>query len=300
MKWIHSRILLTLSIVNLCFTASAEPLTVIYPDVKPPYDKIFQQITQGIDEEAQDGIIHLKLSGKFDPVEIAKKITTQKVIALGKRGLLVARQIYQDKSVVVGALPIKPNGISGVSLMADPEELFDSLHDLAPEITTVTVLYTSASAWIIPIAQQKADARGLTLNSIKVDNIRDAVKAYDQIFTDVDLTKTAIWLPLDPITANDKIIVPVILEKAWSNKMVVFSSKPNHAKRGALFSAMPNNKLLGKQLVHLVDKISKPSHPSVVKPLDTVKLAVNLRTAAHLGYDYGSSKRSGFALTFPK
>ena len=286
--------------VSCCFFVSAEPLTVIYPDVKAPYDKIFQQITQGIAEETQDNILQIKLPVKFDAADTAKQITTDQVIALGKRGLLVAREIYKKKPVVVGALPIKPNGISGISLTADPDELFDYLHELAPEINKITVFYTPASAWVINDAQTKAAAKGLTLNGIKVENIREAVKAYDRFFAREDLSKTAIWLPLDPITANDKIIVPVILEKAWSNKIVVFSSKPNHAKRGALFSAIPNNQLLGRQLVQLVQRISKQPLPAVVKPLKTVKLAVNLRTAAHLGYEYGSGKRSGFALTFPK
>ncbi|WDE13871.1 ABC transporter substrate-binding protein [Thalassomonas haliotis] len=300
MKWIHRAKFLTLLLLVCCFSSQAESLTVVYPEVKAPYDKIFQQITRGIAEEADEEILEIKLSNQFDPDDAAKKITTDKVIALGKRGLQVARKIYKDKPVVVGALPIRPNGISGVSLTADPDELFDYLHELAPKITKVTVLYTPASAWVIDDAKEKAKAKGLSLNGIKVENIREAVKAYDRIFAREDLSQTAIWLPLDPITANDKIIVPVILEKAWSNKMVVFSSKPNHAKRGALFSAIPNNELLGRQLVRLVEKISAQPLPSIVKPLKTVKLAVNLRTAAHLGYEYGSGKRSGFALTFPK
>jgi len=300
-KWIHrSKLLTSALLLACCFFSRAEPITVVYPEVKAPYDKIFQQITRGIAEEAKEDILELKLGDKFDPGDAVEKITTDKVIALGKRGLQVAKKIYKEKPVVVGALPIRPNGISGVSLTADPEELFDYLHELAPEVTKVTVLYTPASAWVIDDARQKAKARGLSLNSIKVENIREAVKAYDRLFAREDLNKTAIWLPLDPITANDKIIVPVILEKAWSNKIVVFSSKPNHAKRGALFSAIPNNELLGRQLVRLIEKISEKPLPPIVNPLKTVKLAVNLRTAAHLGYEYGSGKRSGFALTFPK
>jgi len=109
----------------------------------------------------------------------------------------------------------------------------------------------------------------------------------------------AIWLPLDPVTANEKIVVPTILEKAWNNKMVVFSSKPAHAKRGALFSALPNNELLGQQLANLIKPVNYQSTPSTVKTLDSIKLAVNLRTAAHLGFDYNSKERSQFALTFP-
>ena len=282
------------------FAASAETLTIVYPDVKAPYDKIFNKITKGIESEYGDEVIHLKIPSKFDPKAIANKITTQKMIALGKRGMMVAKEVYLDMPVVVGALPIKPNGISGVSLMASPNVLFSSLNQLAPRVKVVTVLYTDASAWIIDAAKKQATLLGLTLNPIAVDDIRTAVKAYDEIFSRKNLDEMAIWLPLDPVTANDKIIVPVILEKAWANKMVVFSSKPTHAKRGALFSAIPDNESLGQQLAKLVKTVNYKVRPSTVKPLSDIDLAVNLRTAAHLGYNYNSSEKAKFSLTFPK
>ncbi|MDO6446517.1 ABC transporter substrate binding protein [Colwellia sp. 1_MG-2023] len=278
---------------------AAEELTVVYPEVNAPYDQIFQQITRGIQSEFKGKVHHLKLPRTFDAEKQANMITTHKVIALGKRGMRIAKQLYNDKPVVVGALPIKPNGISGVSLMADPNVLFDSLHELAPEITAITVLYSPASEWIISDAQTKALAKGLKLHPIAVDDIKAAVIAYNKIFEGSNLEKMAIWLPLDPVTANEKIIVPTILEKAWENKMVVFSSKPTHAKRGALFSALPDNELLGQQLSRLINSVNYKSRPSTVKTLEKIKLAVNLRTAAHLGFDYNSNERSGFALTFP-
>lgn len=278
---------------------AAEELTVVYPEVKAPYDIIFQQITRGIESEFNGKVHHLKLPRKFDAKAQANAITTQKIIALGNRGMRIAKELYNDKPVVVGALPIKPNGISGVSLMADPDILFDSLHELAPEITSITVLYSPASEWIISEAQTKALAKGLILHPIAVDDIKAAVIAYNKIFEGSDLEKMAIWLPLDPVTANEKIIVPTILEKAWENKMVVFSSKPTHAKRGALFSALPDNELLGQQLSRLINNVNYKSRPSTVKTLEKIKLAVNLRTAAHLGFDYNTNERSGFALTFP-
>lgn len=285
---------------SICLTVHAEKITVVYPEVNPPYDIIFQQITQGIETEFNGEVIRLELPNKFDAPAIAKSITTYKIIALGKRGMRIAKELYKEKPVVVGALPIKPNGISGVSLMADPDMLFNSLHELAPEVTTITILYSPASAWIIEDAQKKATAKGLKLNPIAVDDLKAAVKAYNDIFENGNLENMAIWLPLDPITANEQIIVPAVLEKAWDNKMVVFSSKPTHAKRGALFSALPDNELLGRQLAKLINSVNYKDRPSTVKTLEKIKLAVNLRTAAHLGFDYNTNERSGFALTFPK
>ncbi len=106
---------------------SAEKLTIIYPEVNAPYDIIFNQIKSGITSEYTGEVVELKLPVKFDNDEVIKSITTDKVIALGKRGWLIAKQIYKTTPVVVGALPIKPNGISGVSLMASPQVLFQTL-----------------------------------------------------------------------------------------------------------------------------------------------------------------------------
>lgn len=295
-----TRCLLSICInFSVCAFIYAQSVTVLIPEVKAPYDAIFDKIFQGISEEYQGDIVKIKLPRTFNPKEISSSIQTDRVIALGKRGMHVAKEIYLDKPVVVGALPIKPNGISGVSLMAAPNVLFDSLHNLAPKVKTITVLYTDMSAWIIDVAKQQALIKGLALNPIKVDDLKSAVQAYNKLFEQKDLETMAIWLPLDPITANDKVIVPIILEKAWKNKMVVFSSKPTHTRRGALFSAMPNNESLGKQLAKMVTTVNYKVRPSTVTPMNGIKLAVNLRTAAHLGYKYNSNEQSQFAITFP-
>lgn len=292
--------LLLLFFSSYSVSASVEKVTVIYPDVKSPYNRIFDQIISGINSELDGNIVKLKLPRSFNKKDVSESITTQKVIALGRRGLSIAKEIYKEKSVVVGALPIAPDVISGVSLMAAPHALFDSLKKLAPKVNTITVVYSKSSAWIIDDARVEAKKRGLILNTISVNDLKSAVKTYNDLFESAKSENMAIWLPLDPITANEKIIVPTILEKAWKKKIVVFSSKPTHAKRGALFSALPDNKTLGKQLATLIQSVNYKNASSVVKPLSTIKLAVNLRTAAHLGYNYQPSKVSNFDLIFPK
>jgi putative ABC transport system substrate-binding protein len=298
MKWIRKTIF-TVVAFSCAMFAYADNVTVVYPNVPAPYDKIFDQILKGIEAEFDGQVYHYKLPSRFNSLEVSKDIVSDKVIALGKRGMSIAKQIYKEKPVVVGALPIKPNGISGVSLMADPAVLFESLNELAPEVKIVTVLYSQASAWVIEDALVKAKAKNLILKPIEVSDIKSAVKKYNELFEQHGSESMAIWLPLDPITANEQIIVPTILERAWKNKIVVFSSKPTHAKRGALFSALPDNELLGKQLAQLVNSFNYKKRPSTVDPLRSIKLAVNLRTAAHLGYDYQPKAVSQFALTFP-
>ncbi|WP_076420457.1 ABC transporter substrate binding protein [Colwellia sp. UCD-KL20] len=285
---------------NYSFSNTINKVTVIYPDINAPYDKIFSQIIEGIRSEFKGEVITLKLPRTFDRQKVFKNISTKKIIALGKRGMSIVKDIYQEKSVVVGAFPLMPNKISGVSLMASPTALFNSLHELAPQVKVINVVYSKSSAWLMEEAKEEAKNKGITLKAIPVEDIKMAVQAYNDLFENTKSKNVAIWLPLDPITANEKIIVPTILEKAWEKKIVVFSSKPTHAKRGALFSALPDNESLGKQLVALMKTVNNNNNVSVVKPLNTIQLAVNLRTAAHLGYNYQPSMVSDFTLIFPK
>ncbi|WP_157964693.1 ABC transporter substrate binding protein [Algibacillus agarilyticus] len=301
------RIYLSIAFLCLWFVqiiAQAEQLTIIYPHVSAPYDEIYEQINKGISSVYPNQINQIKLPSTFNPSNIADTITSNKVIALGKRGLTVAKYLSNETSVAIGALPIRPNGFAGVSLVSSPESLFNSLNQLAPHIKHISVVFTEKSSWIIGEATKQAKLKGLTLETLQVEGMKDAAKAYNKIFDQkIELDNHAIWLPLDGITANEKVIVPVILEKAWERRMVVFSSKPNHAKRGALFSAVPDNFALGEQLAKFIINEQLPAKVdnelSHVSPLTTIKLAVNLRTASHLGMNYSPKERANFAMTFP-
>ena len=81
---------------------------------------------------------------------------------------------------------------------------------------------------------------------------------------------------------------------------MVFSSKPSHAKRGALFSTYPDNFALGKHLFTMVQELEKQPEQKNFAALKSTLLAVNLRTAAHLGLKYSYEQQQQFKLTFPQ
>jgi putative ABC transport system substrate-binding protein len=81
---------------------------------------------------------------------------------------------------------------------------------------------------------------------------------------------------------------------------VVFSSKPSHAKRGVLFSTYPDNFALGKHLFTMVHELEQQPEQKNFAALKSTLLAVNLRTAAHLGLKYSSEQQQSFKLTFPE
>lgn len=114
-----------------------------------------------------------------------------------------------------------------------------------------------------------------------------------------DPKRDALWLPQDTTTVEESSVLPLVLEGAWNRSLAVFSSSVAHVKRGALFSLYPNNLALGRQLAASALNYPVGGSPSAsVSPLKDALLAVNVRTASHLGMAV-SSVPNGIDLVFP-
>lgn len=296
------------------FESTTSPLSfnkvaIFYPDAKEPYRSIYQDIITGtqsgikIGEQPAIQLESFTLKKGFDSDLIAKNLREQnisKVIVLGRLGYNLAKSLPKEFNVVSGALPIRPNGVSGISLITDPGYLFEYLTQVAPEVNRIHIAYSKRSDWIIELAKTAAVKQGLSLELKKVNNTKEAVQYYQHLFESDVSKQDAIWLPLDRVSSHDKITLPIILEKAWAREMVVFSSKPSHAKRGALFSTYPDNFVLGQRLYQMLVALSKQPQQKRFAALSSLQLAVNLRTAAHLGLKYSSEQQQSFKLTFPE
>ena len=282
--------------------AVAATMAVLYPEVKAPYNQIFEQIIDGIASQHSEQLVKIPLSKKFDKTEVLanlKDSNVDMVITLGRRSYSLAKELKSRYPFVSGALPLVPNGVSGVSLISDPDTLFNRLNTLAPEVNRVYVVYTARNQWLIDLANKAATERNLELVSFKVNDIGQAVERYERILTDARSDRDAIWLPLDKTTANDKVVLPLLLEEAWRKRLVLFSSKPSHARRGALFSIYPDNKGSGIRLAQMVQEMHKLRNKPGIEPLKSLKVGVNLRTAAHLGLEYSRQMKSSFHAVFP-
>lgn len=281
--------------------ALAEPLTVVYPQVKAPYDEIFKQIIQGIEHQQQGNLrlVALDANSKLDQIalDIAKDPATA-VIALGKSSYQVARQIQRTNPVVVGALPLQSSGLAGISLLTDPKVLLESLQMLAPSVRKVYVVHSEASRWLIQSAIEQAANYDIDVVAEQVTDLKAAITSYQDLLNTLDPATSALWLPLDSITANEQVILPKVLEIAWERNIVLFSSKPEHAKRGVLFSTFPDHFELGRELVIKLQQLQLGKIPATLVPLRQVQLAVNLRTAAHLGMEYKPEVLRKIAITF--
>jgi len=292
--------ILTFLLLNSGYCFSEDKVTVIYPEIIASSTSIYFEILKGIESEFEGDVITLELPQTFNSQDITNSITTEHVIALGRQGMVVGKEVNQSKLVVFGALPILDDDMSGISSIPSPKSLFKPLKTLAPKVQNITVVYSKSSAWLIDEAKKEAKRINLTLNTILVDDLQMAVKTYDDFFQTIASENAALWLPIDPISVNNNIIVPILLEKAWNHNVVVISSTASHVERGVLYATVPDNINMGRQLATLIQKIENKNNSTIVKALKTIKLAVNLRTAKHLGYQYPQSKIEQFAFTFPE
>lgn len=297
-----SALMLMLSAAAPCAQAGQE-LFVVYPETGEPFRTVFEQIVQGIESQAPVRRFVARDGG--DPGELTRLLAERRpaaVVALGQRSVMTMNALDVRPPVVAGAvlsLP-EPNAagaarLAGISLAPDPALLFARLRVLAPGVRQVTVVYSPAqNEWLIALAREAAKNHGLELSAHPVASLREAAIRYRDVFARARGANHAVWLPLDSIAAEEGTIVPLVLEQAWNRDVVLFASSLGHVQRGALFCLYPDNQRLGQRLAAMA---SEPNAAGLV-PLRDARLAVNLRTASHLGLDISGQRRS-FDLVFP-
>jgi putative ABC transport system substrate-binding protein len=249
--------------------------------------------------------VEYALAKDFDAEEILKDLRKKQiknVIVLGGLGYKFAKGLPKDEfQIISGGLPIRPSQMDGISYISDPAKLFGYLSFVNPNVKKVHVAYSKKNLWMIKLAEQAAFKLGLEFEPTEVKDTKGAINYYQALFKSGLKNTDAIWLPYDKVSTHDKYILPFVLEQSWEKGITLFSSKPSHAKRGTLFSTYPDNEGLGRSLVHLLHKILNADGVcDKTVPLDALLLAVNVRTASHLGIKYTPEQQALFQLTFPE
>ncbi|MGE5469107.1 MAG: ABC transporter substrate binding protein [Ignavibacteria bacterium] len=284
-------------------------IAVIYPDIGEPYRSVFTKMIEGIEEAAHTRVPAFPVGAAATAQDIAGELRRQDVrvvIALGRNGLKVASGLDRDIGVVAGGVLSVPEAeaagnVSVFSLAPDPALLFSRLHGFTPAVRRVFVIYDPRhNGWLMRLARDAAAVRGIELVAREAQDIRSALLAYQEILAAADPRRDALWLPQDPTTVDETAVLPLVLQEAWTRGLVLFSSNPVHVRRGALFSLYPNNVEIGRTLgaSALGYSGSAPAARGPT-PLKSVLLAVNVRTAAHLGINL-ADKRQSFDMVFPE
>jgi putative ABC transport system substrate-binding protein len=284
-------------------------VAVLYPDLNDPYRKVFLEIIRGIETELQQPVKAYLLRSDLTPEAMAKQLKQDRIdvaIALGRAGYVAAKAISGNLPVVIGAVLVAPGkdeeGLSGISLTPDPAILFTRLRELVPQAREVTVIYDPGrKGEEIARARDAAKIQGLAFNALPAADLKLSAALYHKLLMDIKNGAVAIWLPQDSAAMDEQALLPLLLREAWDKSFVVFSSNLDHVRKGALFSLYPDNAGMGRSLAAMARSRlqPQPSRGTTIEPLRDVLMAVNLRTAEHLGLSFAGTALRRFGMTFP-
>lgn len=284
----------------------AHQLAVLYPDIGEPYRSVFASIIEGIEDRSGGRVLSLPLSNNAAPGDLINEIRRRDihaVVTLGRQGMRMAAAMDKGATLVAAGVLSVPESEAQAfavhSLAPDPALLFARLKSLAPAVKRVLVVHDPRqNAWLMRLAREAAKASGLDLQVRSAEDLKSAVKAYQDLVAGANPSHDAIWLPQDVTTVEDGTILPLLLKEAWAQNLVLFSSNVSHVRRGALFALYPNNAELGRTLASAA-MTPASSGTRGIQPLRDVMLAVNTRTANHLGLNL-SATGLRFQTVFPE
>jgi ABC transporter substrate binding protein len=286
-------------------TAEGGLVAVVYPDVGEPYRAVFLKIVEGIESRLRNRLVIIPVGARPSAEELGedlRRLDVRVVIALGRQGLNAASGLDPKMPVVAGAVVSAPEGGARFmvvhSLAPDPGLLFQRLKTFLPEVKRIFVVHDpGSSAWQIRLAREAARAQGLEMVVTEVVDLKGAARAYRSIFEMVDSRHDAVWLVQDPLGAEESTVLPFVLEESWARSVPVFSSNLAHVRRGALFTLYPDNEELGRRLGNSALSLLSGGTAGVT-PLREVLLAVNQRSAHHLGINV-NPRQQGIDLILP-
>ena len=283
-------------------------IAVIYPDIGEPYRSVFRQIIEGIEDKAKGRVTSFAVGANSNAGELndsLRRSDTRVVIALGRQGVKATTGLDGDIDVVVGGVLSSPE--SGArnqhvnTLSPDPALLFSRLKGMMPKVRRIFTVYDPRqNEWLMELAREGARKQGLELVVYPAQDLRSAMRAYQEILSSADSSRDALWLPQDSTTVEESSVLPLVLQESWASNLAVFSSSFSHVKRGVLFSLYPDNVELGRHLAgNALSIIAEGRHGEpALSPLREVLMAVNLRTAKHLGLSTG--RLQSFDMAFPE
>jgi putative ABC transport system substrate-binding protein len=290
--------------------AAAEParsLAIVYPEIGEPFRSVFAKIIEGIEDQAKARVARFAVAGAGTP-ELAAELRRQDVrvvIALGRNGLKAVSALEREIAIVAGGVLSVPEadarGLTVHSLAPDPALLFAKLKGLMPAARRVLVVHDPRqNGWLMRRAREAARLHALELQVHEAEDLKAAIRFYQEAFAAADPKRDVLWLPQDSSTVDESAVLPLVLQESWNRSVAVFSSSVAHVKRGALFALYPNNIELGRSLANSALAALAAGHsPRGVLPLREVLVAVNVRTAAHLGIPL-VGKQHAFDLVFPE
>jgi len=285
--------------------AATPSVAVIYPELREPYNKIFEDIALGVEKKINGRTKRYVLPKDFSQQALDNWMLKNNIkvcVALGSRGEHAANQFNQEIPVVLsGVLQVKDVQHPGISLAASPDMLFAELKKQKLNVKQVVVVYNpEKSEWLIRKARSAAEKHGLELVAHTTSSLSQSAKIYRSIFKQLRVKDVAIWLPPDSSSIDNRTLLSYVLEKSWSKSVAVFSSSPAHVNKGVLFAMYADHLKLGQSLGAVaLEELNGGAKNKNMVPVKDLKAAFNRRTAEHLGIRFSKADLRKYDAVFP-
>ena len=297
-----------LFVISVSVHASNSTVAVIYPELRAPFNKIFTDMADGVEQQVNGRTLRYILEKNYSQEKLnqwLRKNNIKVCIALGVRSENATSTMGSDIPVVLGGVltpKSNANARPGISLAPSPDKLFGKLKKLKPNTKEIVVVYNpSKTEWLIREARSAAAKHRLELVTYPTKSLSQSAKLYREIFKRPGIKNTAIWLPPDPSSVDNRAVLSFILDQSWKKDTAVFSSSLSHVNKGVLFAMYPDNMRLGQSLGRVaIDELNgKAGRNKGVVPVSDLQIAFNKRTAEHLGISVTSAELRSYDAVFP-
>ncbi len=278
---------------------STQALTVMYPQIRQPFLKVYETIARGAAKGFAGRTNELVLAKNQSGEQLKKQLTNKLIIALGGRGVTQTLSLGFEQPLIVGAVNGQLPEVYGLSMIPDVHVVANKLEVLAPTTARVFVVaHAEKNIADLEAAQIAFNKVGVQLLINKAKDIRDAANIYRKLTAKLK-PGDAVWiLPGDRFVNNS--LLSILLQAAWRDDFVVFSSNPSHVNRGALFSVYPDNFQMGVRLGEIARQLAEGSQaPVQMEPLRNISVSINQRTSNHLGITITDDMKEHVDLILP-
>ena len=308
--------LCAIAVLIFCCSASAAAveLVIVYPQVREPFARVFEEIVRGAEDGYEQQVQRVAMTKNQSPVDFIHVLDRQSpVLVLGNR---LARQAAEQNTyhkVIVGAVNGDFDQVFGISLTPSFEAISSKLSFLVPAVKKIHVIAKPGTTVVdFDLAEGTLLHRGFALVIHQAEDIRSAAGVYRNLMKTLD-EDDAVWILPNGSFVNNAML-SILLQASWEKHFVVFSSNPVHVKRGALFSVYPNNYKMGLSLGRLAQTVANDlsrsydgvkngaqqlSETPKMQPLNDVFVTFNERTSNHLGISLTDDMRAQIDLVLP-
>ncbi|MBS0418004.1 MAG: hypothetical protein JSR66_09845 [Proteobacteria bacterium] len=282
---------------------AADTVAILYPELPAPERELFELIRAGardsIDSAGARGVA-LAVGESESKEDLANRVQAAgatRLLLLGRRAYELSAGLERRYPTYAAAvdLPVgKSSRVSGITLYADPAEVFKTLHLLAPRIERVIIVVDQdSSRWMLDAAKTAAREERLEAVIHDARSTADGANRAWNVLQYGNPDTDALWV-LDSSGYATEDVLPELVAESWRRRFLVFSNVVRHVREGALFAVYVDPKGLGRRAGLQVLQIKQGAHEIVF--LRDLQSAVNTRVAAHLELPVSVALASSFNL----